>query len=147
MYPGISALDCLFADVGVDPGEVGCQEHEATDFLLRSRRFDPCSALVLWQIAVIGVEDYRVEDLWNREGLAILVERLRQSYPAGHEVVLYEASTLPLVPARIVRLPLSALAAADVTLISTLFVPPLPDRATDAAMLRRLGFGEPVDTA
>jgi precorrin-6B methylase 1 len=140
MLPGVSALDCLFADLGVDPGDVGCQEYEATDFLLRRRRFDPCAGLVLWQIGVVGVVDYREEALWSRAGLAVLTERLRETYPAKHEVVVYEATTLPLSPPKILRLPLRDLAAADVTAISTLWVPPLPDRRTDLAMQRRLGF-------
>ncbi len=140
MLPGVSALDCLFADLGLDPGEVGCQEHEATDFLLRRRRFDPCSGLVLWQIGVVGVADFREEALWSREGLGVLAERLLETYPADHGVVVYEATTLPVVPPKILHLPLSALALADVTAISTLYVPPLPDRDTDMVMLRRLGF-------
>ncbi len=141
MLPGVSALDCLFADLGLDPGEVGCQEHEATDFLLRRRRFDPCSGLVLWQIGVVGVADFREEELWSREGLEVLAERLLETYPADHEVVVYEATTLPIRPPKILRLPLAALSRADVTAISTLYVPPLPDRETDMVMLRRLGFG------
>ena len=140
MLPGISALDCLFADVGIDPGAVGCQEWEATDFLLRKRRFDSCSGLVLWQIGVVGVVDYREEALWSREGLGVLAERLLETYPATHEVVVYEASTLPVVPPKILRLPLSKLAQADVTAISTLYVPPLPDRDSDRKTLRKLGF-------
>src|SRR5262249_52476141 len=35
MLPAISTEDCLFADLGVDPGIQGCQSFEATDFLLR----------------------------------------------------------------------------------------------------------------
>src|SRR5262249_45166489 len=54
MLPGISAEDCLFADLGVDPGTAGCQSFEATDFLARHRTFDSYSSLILWQIAVIG---------------------------------------------------------------------------------------------
>jgi Tetrapyrrole (Corrin/Porphyrin) Methylases len=34
MLPAISAEDCLFADLGVDPGKHGCQSFEATDFLV-----------------------------------------------------------------------------------------------------------------
>ena len=140
MLPAVSALDCLFAEVGIDPGAVGCQEWEATDFLLRKRRFDPCSGLVLWQIGVVGIVDYREEALWSRDGLGVLAERLLETYPAKHEVVVYEASTFPLVPPKILHLPLRKLAQADVTAISTLYVPPLPDRATDRKTLRRLGF-------
>src|SRR5205823_3853440 len=34
MLPGISAEDCLFADLGVDPAIGGCQSYEATDFFV-----------------------------------------------------------------------------------------------------------------
>ncbi len=54
MLPGISAEDCLFAELGVDPAAAGCQSFEATHFLLFKRRFDPHCSLVLWQIGVIG---------------------------------------------------------------------------------------------
>ena len=54
MFPGISAEDCLFADLGIDPGTVGCQSFEATDFLLNRRKFDIFSHLILWQIGGIG---------------------------------------------------------------------------------------------
>ena len=61
MLPAVSAEDCLFADLGVDPGEFGCQSYEATDFLLRRRQVDPSAALVLWQVAVIGERVYARE--------------------------------------------------------------------------------------
>jgi hypothetical protein len=44
MLPAVSAEDCLFADLGVDPGAAGCQSHEAADFLIldtRSTRLPP----------------------------------------------------------------------------------------------------------
>jgi len=34
MLPGISADDCLLADLGIDPGFVGCLTCEAQDFLI-----------------------------------------------------------------------------------------------------------------
>ena len=75
MLPGISAEDCLFADLAIDPGERGCQSFEATDFLLRRRLFDPTSALVLWQVGGIGVFDFHSRALWSRQGLAVLATR------------------------------------------------------------------------
>ena len=54
MLPGISAEDCLYSDIGIDPGADGCQCFESTDFLSYRRKFDPSVGLVLWQIAVIG---------------------------------------------------------------------------------------------
>jgi precorrin-3B methylase len=40
MLPGISAEDCLFADLGIAPVTFGCQSFEATDFLMRQRPLD-----------------------------------------------------------------------------------------------------------
>ena len=86
MLPAISAADCLYADLGVDPGAEGCQSFEASDFLLRHRRFDPTSTLLLWQIGAIGVKTLPAEPC-NRNGLAVLSEVLEEHYPAHHEVV------------------------------------------------------------
>jgi uncharacterized protein YabN with tetrapyrrole methylase and pyrophosphatase domain len=140
MQPGISAEDCLFADLGIDPGVRGCQSFEATDFLLRRRRFDPTSTLVLWQIGGIGVFDFRSRPLWSRQGLAVLQRELLRHYPADHEVVVYEAVPYPTLPPKILRFPLAALENGEVTIRSTLLVPPLPDRESDPEMRRELGI-------
>src|SRR5947209_6787221 len=54
MLPGTSSEDNLFADLGVDPATSGCHSFETTDFLLRRRKFDPTSHLILWQIGNSG---------------------------------------------------------------------------------------------
>lgn len=140
MLPGISAEDCLFADLGIDPGERGCQSFEATDFLLRRRTFDPTSTLILWQIGGIGVFDFHSRPLWSRQGLKVLEQALLESYPATHEVVVYEAVPYPTLPPKILRVRLSELADTDVSIRSTLCVPPLPDRESDLEMRRALGL-------
>ena len=142
MLPGISAEDCLFADLGVDPGAHGCQSFEATNFLLTRREFDPSSALILWQIAIIGVVDYR--DPWRPEdgapGLRVLTDVLLQRYPPTHEVVIYEAAQFPVCDPAIQRLPLASLPQAAVSSISTLYVPPAFAKPADPDMLARLGL-------
>lgn len=140
MLPGISAEDCLFADLGIDPGERGCQSFEATDFLLRRRIFDPTSTLVLWQIGGIGVFDFHSRPLWSRQGLGVLQRELLRHYPAEHEVVIYEAVPYPTLPPKILRVPLEEFSGADVSIRSTLCVPPLPDRESDTAMRLALGM-------
>ena len=47
MEPGISAEDCLYADLGIDPGSAGCQHYEASQLLFYKRRIDPGAYLVL----------------------------------------------------------------------------------------------------
>lgn len=143
MLPGISAEDCLFADLGLDPGALGCQSFEATDFLIRRRRFDPASLLVLWQVGVIGVRDFRKGELWNRRGLEVLSEDLLRHYPATHQVTLYEASPYPVCRPRILRLAVAELGGAPATVRTTLCVPPRELTPVDAEMLARLG-GEPI---
>ena len=61
MLPGISAEDCLFADLGVDPAEAGCQSYEATRFLERRPAIEPRAALILWQIGVVGSANHSAE--------------------------------------------------------------------------------------
>ena len=95
MLPGVSADACLFADLGVDPAEAGCQSFEATDFLASRRRFDPTSALILWQVGVLGEGSVRDDMYCRPERLDVLIRVLRRHYPASHRVVLYEAAQFP----------------------------------------------------
>ncbi len=122
MLPGISAEDCLFADLGVDPAEAGCQSYEATRFLDRRPAIEPRAALVLWQIGVVGSANHTAE--FQAPRLPELVERLRELYPDDHEVVVYEASSFVGMAPLIRPTQLAGLAAA-VTPASTLYVPPV----------------------
>jgi len=138
MLPGISAEDCLIADVGFDPGAQGCQSFEATDFLVRKRVFDPTAALLLWQIGGIGVSDFRHENAWNPHGVEILARTLAETFEQEHEVVVYEAAVYPIGGPKIHRCRLADLPTAPVTIASTLLVPPLPAREIDREVLASL---------
>jgi hypothetical protein len=137
MLPGISAEDMLFAEVGLDPAERGCQSHAAEDFVLEGRHFDPCSALVLWQVGVLGEDRHRSQG-YRSTGVSILLEALLRDYPASHEIVIYEANELPLGPPSIHRLALDGLPSARLSVRSTLLVPPLAARPRDEALAERL---------
>ena len=139
MLPAVSALDCLVADLGIDPAETGLVTYEATDFLLRQRPADPTALLVLWQIGVVGELGVTMEP--RRENLALLAERLLETYPRDHEAIVYEASPYPLVADPVVlRLPLEGLPEARVSLLSTLVVPPPQARRRDPEVAARLGL-------
>jgi precorrin-2 methylase len=135
MLPGISTDGCLFADLGVDPARSGCQSFEATDFLAFKRRFDPTSALILWQAGVIGEASVGRRKA-RRERLELLAAVLRRHYGRQHPVVLYEAAQFPVSDPRITRTRVSALASATVRPITTLYIPPKPPRRADAAIMR-----------
>lgn len=146
MLPAVSFEDCLVADLGVDPGQIGRSLYEATDFVTRPRPVDTGAALVLIQVGAIGERVYRRGSDPSPEGLRLLQEVLERHYPAEHELVLYAAAQLPIAEPEIVRVPLSDLAGAPVRVNSTLFVPPLARPPKDPALLERLGLpAEPTE--
>jgi siroheme synthase len=124
MLPGISAEDCLFADLGLDPGTKGCQSYEATDFLVAARAVEPAALLILWQVGVVNERSHVVET--DPQRLAELRDRLLELYPEDHEAIVYEASPYPVGDAIVVRTSLARLCDAGVTPASTLVVPPRP---------------------
>jgi uncharacterized protein YabN with tetrapyrrole methylase and pyrophosphatase domain len=136
MLPGVSAEDCLFADLGFDPAERGCQSFEATDFILRRRTVDPNVGLILFQITSIG--ENRLPTRLGRTALALLVELLREQYPGKHEVVIYQAAVYAVAPPFISRVALEDLPHAEMPLMATLYVPPYGRRRINSAMRERL---------
>jgi uncharacterized protein YabN with tetrapyrrole methylase and pyrophosphatase domain len=139
MLPAPSAEDWLFADLGIDPARAGCQSFEATDFLLHARIFDPASVLILWQVGVIGAQDWPA-GYDHRPNTRVLTEVLTRTYHADHEVIIYEASSYEVCEPRIERVPLAKLTAVELSAISTLVVPPAVRRPADRQMAQRLGF-------
>ena len=138
MLPAVSAEDCLFADLGIDPATTGCTSYDATDFLLRAPPIDTGSSLILWQITVIGEPNAVAEP--RLDNVHLLVERLAEHYPRDHEVVVYEASPFPIADPVIERVPLDKLPEAALTPLSTLYVSPATVREFDRETAARLGF-------
>ena len=138
MLPGVSAEDCLFADLGVDPATQGCQSYEATDFLLNGRVIDPSSSVVLWQIGVLANWDYKGA-AYDLSAMPVMVARLCEIYPPDHVVYLYEASTV-IGAGPIVRpVPIHALPQAGATPATTLYIPPARPPTPDPRFLAMLG--------
>jgi uncharacterized protein YabN with tetrapyrrole methylase and pyrophosphatase domain len=138
MLPAISAEDCLFADLGVDPAASGCQSYEARDFFINARVFDPSAALILWQVAVLGDETYSAFEA-KPGWLEALARVLMEHYPGDHQVTLYEAAPLPVMKPRMEQRALRDLANAAVTQATTLYVPPFgaPGNSSERLALLR----------
>ena len=122
MLPGISAEDCLYADLGLDPADSGCQSYEATHFMLNVPYINPSSTLVLWQVGVIGHSLYQYS--YHLSAMPMLLERLYRYYRPDHPVIVYEAAVLPGCEPVIKRIPLAALPAAGLSTSSTVCIPP-----------------------
>jgi len=123
MLPGISSEDCLFADLGIDPGIYGCQSFEATDFLANRRIIDARSSVVLWQIGVLGDATYKTSG-YDTSSMPLLIERLLEFYPTSHILYLYEASIFPGCEPRIVPVAIEHLALVPMSAGYTLYIPP-----------------------
>jgi precorrin-6B methylase 1 len=112
MLPGISTLDCLFADLDLDPAAAGCAVYEATGFIRRSPAIDPETPLILLQVGMVDPPE-------------ALGAALRASYPESHELVLYEAPPYPGIDAHVARATLGRLGRVPLSQRSTMLVPPL----------------------
>jgi uncharacterized protein YabN with tetrapyrrole methylase and pyrophosphatase domain len=142
MLPGISAEDCLFADLGIDPATTGCQSYEATDFLGNRRTIDPTSSVVLWQIGVIGDMTFK-KGMYDLSALPLLVGRLLQFYPPTHMVYIYEAAVFSGCESTIRPAPLHALGQTPLSTASTLYSPPAYPPATDPRIYHRMNSFAP----
>lgn len=122
MLPGISAEDCLIADLGLDPSDHGWASFEATAFLFSRRQIDPTVSMLLWQIGIVG-ECTLTRYEPGQNALTVLRDMLLTAFPAEHRLCLYEASSIPGLPPRIDWFPLQQLPALQTQPYSTLLVP------------------------
>ncbi len=141
MEPGISAEACLWADLGIDPGQSGHQSFEASQFMLFNHTPNPACHLLLWQISLAG-EHTLTKFHTDSDRLLVLVDLLEKWYPLEHQVVIYEAATLPMQQPRIEAIALKDLPVANLTPISTLLIPPAKKLSVNHEVLAKLGIGE-----
>lgn len=137
MEAGVSAEDTLYADLEIDPGEVGCQHFEANQVMVYRRRIDPSAYLVLWQIGIAGDRSYSKFST-GTEYRQLLVDLLLRDYNPDHEVILYTAATLPTRGPKIQRLKLKNLPRTPTDIHMTLVIPPGQALQPDATMRRKL---------
>jgi precorrin-6B methylase 1 len=130
MLPGISALDCLISDLGVDPAHAGLQSYDATNLIRQQQRINPHCPLVVWQVAATAEATY-IPGSYNREGYLALVDSLTAIYGPEHNVTLYEAPFWAVCDARIETVPIRQLANVEPTAASTLYLPEKLPKADD----------------
>jgi len=135
MLPGVSAEDCLFADIGVDPATTGCCSYEATDYLFHLRPTDPASAMVLWQIGILGNDGYNPMGVYETPLMPLLIDKLCHFYNVNHLVAVYEAAVNFGCKPRISWVPVRDLAVVALSAGSTLYIPPAVSSRPDVRVL------------
>lgn len=128
MEPGISAEDCLVADLGIDIAAHGCQSYEATQFLLRKYSINPFMTQIIWQAYAVG-EFSSASSFNNQNAFALLVNKLLCYFPSSHQLIIYEAATSPLFKTKIDYFTIDTVNIEKLSPLATLVVPSigLPD--------------------
>lgn len=139
VLPAVSAEDCLFADLMINPASSGCQSYEATDFLIYRRKADSACHVILWQIGFIGALDYP-RQFDNSAGINLLTETLLQTYHPDHTVILYEAAQYPHINPSIQTIGMKDLPSASCSAITTLYIPPAKKSVPDDSILKKLNI-------
>lgn len=121
ILPAISAADCLFSDLQIDPGEQGCFSIDATELLIYERHIDIQSHLIIWQPANLGSHNHVLT-----HKIFLLIDYLAQYYSNEQLICVYEASAYPTQTPKRLWIHLKDLNEEHLTLISTLYVPPMP---------------------
>ncbi len=139
VLPAISSEDCLFADLRINPGSVGCLSYDATDLLIRNRQLLPTSHLIVWQIASVGYVNHYKEKYGN-DYIELLVQKLLTVYPGCHAVAIYIAAKYPGFESRTFHCTIASLASVDIPRFSTMYIPPLMSQSLDERVLNKLGI-------
>jgi uncharacterized protein YabN with tetrapyrrole methylase and pyrophosphatase domain len=137
VFPGVSALDTLIVDLGMDIADNGIQMYEATDVLMRRRPLQTDVNCVIWQPTVVG-DPTCPADWYEAEQFTPLQNYLLGFYPPDHEVSLVTSKTHPLTRSVVKRLPLGELAThlSGAPGVGTLYIPALAERPVEDTVLR-----------
>ncbi len=137
MEPGISAEDCLYADLAIDPGRTGCMNLETSQFMFYQRNIDPAAHLVLWQVGLAGDKSL-AKFSTGKAYRQVLVDLLLETYPSDHQVILYQAKVLPIDTVRAEHIALIDLIDAELFMHTTLVIPPSEKLQPNQSVLARL---------
>ncbi|KAF8900713.1 hypothetical protein CPB84DRAFT_1778734 [Gymnopilus junonius] len=139
MLAGVSAEDCLFADLEFDPASFGCMTCEASELLIRNRPLNPYIHNVIWQVGSVGVTDMT----FNNNKFPILIDRLEKDFGPNHTVIHYVGRVIPQSVSKIETFTIADLRKEEVMnhfdAISTLYVPPRDISPVDPTMAEKLG--------
>lgn len=147
VLPGITAMDCLFADLWLDPSVRGLQMYEATDLLLRARPLQPDVPALIWQVGNLETR-LHTQRVSTAERFDRFAEHLLRFYPPGHPVTAYFAPPHPLMEPSAITFDLQDIGdhAADLHAGVTLYLPPASERPVrDADLLGRLDDPDHLD--
>lgn len=136
IVPAISAADCLFADLRIDPSDCGCFSIEATGMLMYQRSIDVRSHLIVWQLGMlcnVGHKEYP-----SKDKIRLFVDYLSKYYSKDDLVVLYEASLYPGMEFKANKILLKELVDIETSKLTTLYIPPVKPQQVDSNIVKMM---------
>ncbi len=129
ILPAISAMDCIFADLAVDPSMNGLQIFEATEMLLRGRPLQVDVPVLIWQIGSLETGLYSGRQS-RPERFDRFLEHVLAFYPATHTVFAVHSSTHPLLRSEVIEFKIGEIGSHSSKLHAgfSLYIPPLMTR-------------------
>ncbi|WAS92940.1 SAM-dependent methyltransferase [Nannocystis punicea] len=149
ILPGVSSLDTLLSDLGIDPGGDGLQIYEASDMLIRQRPLQTDVGTVIYQVPIVLESSNRLPGKQSIDNLRRFQAYLLKYYPPKHTALFVLSKTHPLLETVTQRIPLDRLA--DVmstnTNLGTLYIPPVQHRAVvEHELAERMGAHDALDS-
>lgn len=124
ILPAISSLDCLLADLNINPGDGGMQLMEATELIVYRKFIDITAHVVIFQPSIIGQSGHSREEKEISRGLSILIQYLSDFYAQDTAIICYEASQYPKIASKIISTPLKQLMNTRISSRTSLYIPP-----------------------
>lgn len=120
-FPAVSALDCLFNDLRVNPAERGLQMYEASHMIYEEIPLIPTVDLVILQAGFIDINTrYTGKEVSNIEKLRAY---LLKFYDESQKIIIYEAAQFPSQEPMIVNSTIGAFTIDDINTLSTIYTP------------------------
>lgn len=143
VHSGVSALDCLVADLAVD-AESGIEAYEVNNLLVFDQQWDTNKSIVLWQIATVG--EFTGAALLAGEGLQVASEELCRIYGPDQELGVYLASVTSDGEPDVIYTSCLGLREVQPYRLATLYIPPKGERVHQPvpksdAQLQLVGLG------
>ena len=120
-FPAVSALDCLWSDLKVNPAENGMQLYEASFMIYRKIPLLTQVDLVILQAGLIDIDTiYTGKERSNTDKLR---DYLLEFYNVDHPIVIYEAAQFPSQEPKIINTNLENIKASEISTLTTLYIP------------------------
>lgn len=126
---GISSLDCLYAEFGIDPADHGMQIYDATTMLLKEHPLRTDVPALLLQIGAVESGLYS-EKSSKPERFTRTKEYLEQYYPSNHTIYLLQAASYPFTESKKIPVMVKNLESKynQINHAKTLFLPQVEER-------------------